>query len=51
MNTSHLASLGAREIPREEFIRRLQNLVNYPNVPVSGEWRFATANFIIERDS
>ena len=51
MNTSHLASLGAREIPREEFIRRLQNLVNYPNVPASGEWSLATANFIIERDS
>jgi leucyl/phenylalanyl-tRNA--protein transferase len=51
MNTSHLASLGAREIPREEFIRRLQKLINYSNVPTSGEWRLAAANFIIERDS
>lgn len=28
MNTSHLASLGAREIPRDEFIARLQELIN-----------------------
>lgn len=27
MNTRHLASLGAREVPREEFIRRLGQLV------------------------
>ncbi len=31
MNTAHLASLGAREIPRKEFIARLQELVNYAN--------------------
>jgi len=31
MNTAHLASLGAREIPRTEFIGRLQELVNYGN--------------------
>ncbi|OIR19656.1 leucyl/phenylalanyl-tRNA--protein transferase [mine drainage metagenome] len=37
MNTPHLASLGAREIPRKEFIARLQDLINYPPVPV---WRF-----------
>lgn len=30
MNTPHLASLGAREIPRDEFIRRLQELIHYP---------------------
>ena len=30
MNTPHLASLGAREIPRVEFILNLQELVNYP---------------------
>jgi leucyl/phenylalanyl-tRNA--protein transferase len=29
MNTSHLASLGAREVPRKEFIARLQELVHY----------------------
>ena len=28
MNTSHLASLGAREIPRSEFVRQLKVLVN-----------------------
>ncbi len=28
MNTSHLASLGAREIPRSEFIARLQELIH-----------------------
>jgi leucyl/phenylalanyl-tRNA--protein transferase len=33
MNTSHLASLGAREIPRAEFIQRLQELIHYPDIP------------------
>ncbi|MDX8380028.1 MAG: leucyl/phenylalanyl-tRNA--protein transferase [Gallionella sp.] len=28
MKTPHLASLGAREIPRSEFIERLQNLIH-----------------------
>ncbi len=28
MNTPHLSSLGAREIPRKEFIARLQDLIN-----------------------
>jgi leucyl/phenylalanyl-tRNA--protein transferase len=28
MNTDHLASLGAREIPRKEFLSRLQELIN-----------------------
>lgn len=37
MNTGHLASLGAREIPRGEFTRRLQELVHYPAVPAP--WR------------
>jgi leucyl/phenylalanyl-tRNA--protein transferase len=32
MNTPHLASLGAREIPRDEFILRLQELIHYPPV-------------------
>lgn len=31
MQTSHLASLGAREIPREEFAQRLTALVNSPD--------------------
>ena len=37
MNTPHLASLGAGEIPRDEFIARLQDLINYP--PVTA-WQF-----------
>ncbi len=37
MKTPHLASLGAREIPRKEFIARLQELINY--APVTA-WRF-----------
>ena len=37
MATGHLARLGAREIPRAEFMRKLRELVNYPqNV---GHWR------------
>ncbi len=42
MKTRHLASLGAREIPRGEFTRRLQELVHYPAVPDPGvplPWR------------
>jgi leucyl/phenylalanyl-tRNA--protein transferase len=37
MNTPHLASLGAREIPRKEFIASLQDLINCSPVPV---WQF-----------
>ncbi len=37
MHTAHLASLGAREIPRSEFIARLEVLVNLP--PVT-QWQF-----------
>ena len=33
MNTPHLATLGAREIPRAEFVRRLQELIHYPDIP------------------
>ncbi len=38
MNTRHLASLGAREIPRSEFIRRLQELIHYPEI--ASPWEF-----------
>jgi leucyl/phenylalanyl-tRNA--protein transferase len=38
MNTAHLATLGAREIPRTEFIRRLQELIHYPDI--ASTWRF-----------
>jgi len=34
--TPLLASLGAREIPRRQFLRRLAALVNYPDNP--GNW-------------
>jgi leucyl/phenylalanyl-tRNA---protein transferase len=36
MRTPLLASLGAREIPRGAFLRRLTALVNYPEMP--GKW-------------
>ena len=42
MNTAHLASLGAREIPRSEFIARLQELVHC--APVT-HWQFDTDLF------
>jgi len=40
MRTSHLASLGGREIPRTEFSQRLAELINYalPN----GNWTTST---------
>ncbi len=42
MNTAHLASLGAREIPRNEFIAQLQELINCE--PVT-RWQFDTDLF------
>ena len=42
MNTAHLASLGAREIPRSEFIARLQELINCEPV---ARWQFDTDLF------
>ena len=38
MNTPHLASLGAKEIPRAEFIHNLQELIHYPDI--SPKWQF-----------
>lgn len=38
VKTSHLASFGAREIPRADFMRKLEELVNYP-APIS-HWTF-----------
>ena len=38
MSTRHLASLGAREIPRAEFVRDVARLVRQPAVPAP--WRF-----------
>jgi len=42
MYTPHLASLGAREIPRSEFLARLQELVNC--APIT-DWQFDTDLF------
>ncbi len=39
MNTSHLASLGAREIKRADFVRTVRALVNYAEPP--GRWDYA----------
>ena len=41
MSTPLLVSLGAREIPRRDFLRALSALVNYPEPP--GSWQRATA--------
>lgn len=38
MKTGHLASLGAREIPRAEFSKKLSELVNFPEI--NGAWQF-----------
>ena len=38
MSTPHLASLGAREMARNDFVRTVAELVNYPTH--SGTWRF-----------
>jgi len=38
MSTSHLASLGARELPRTDFLRQVHQLVREPAVP--SPWRF-----------
>jgi leucyl/phenylalanyl-tRNA--protein transferase len=34
MKTEHLATFGAREIPRREFVERIRGLVDQPAVPV-----------------
>jgi leucyl/phenylalanyl-tRNA--protein transferase len=41
VKTPLLASLGAREIPRAEFLRRLRTLVNYP--APTGSWTHVPA--------
>jgi leucyl/phenylalanyl-tRNA--protein transferase len=38
METTHLASMGARPITREDFCARLADLVNLPHLP--GPWTF-----------
>jgi leucyl/phenylalanyl-tRNA---protein transferase len=44
MNTKHLASLGAREIPRTEFIQRLQELIHYPDI--ASPWHIDHHEFV-----
>lgn len=44
MSTTHLASLGAREIPRTEFIQRLQELIHYPDI--ASPWHFDHHEFV-----
>lgn len=41
MSTDHLASLGAREIPRGEFLKKVDSLVREAGVP--GPWRLDAA--------
>ena len=38
MTTAHLARFGAREVPRAEFVRKLSELVNYPQT--ARKWSF-----------
>jgi len=42
MSTPHLASMGAREIPRSEFIAKLKELIHYAPVV---DWNFDTDLF------
>lgn len=42
MNTAHLASLGAREIPRADFSRLLDQLAEQPGLP--GKWSLEAAS-------
>ena len=37
MSTPHLATLGARTLPREDFLARVKELVNYPSIHA---WQF-----------
>jgi leucyl/phenylalanyl-tRNA--protein transferase len=43
MNTTHLASLGAREILRDDFLRALQKLTAIP--PLCGRWPSDAATY------
>lgn len=43
METSHLASMGARPIPRKAFIQEVQRLIKLESV--SSPWRFDDASF------
>jgi len=43
MHTTHLERLGARQIPRSEFARRVKDLVDYPRSP--GRWLAAGPDY------
>jgi leucyl/phenylalanyl-tRNA--protein transferase len=45
MNTAHLASLGAREIPRAEFAALLQRLTGEAGLPGRWSMQFPTVRF------
>jgi leucyl/phenylalanyl-tRNA--protein transferase len=47
MHTPHLASLGARDMPRTQFVRWLAELIDYPRSPgpwISAGYRNSSAN-------
>jgi len=47
MNTAHLASLGAREIPRQEFVAGLARWTGEGNGP--GRWPPDAANELFRK--
>lgn len=52
MHTGHLESLGARPIPRDEFLQRLKTLLDYsqpPSMPV-GKWDFTHTNIPVKAE-
>ena len=42
MHTEHLSSLGAREVPREAFLHRLKELIDYAQP--TGRWEYSRVN-------
>lgn len=42
MHTDHLESLGARELPREDFLQRLKELIDYAQP--TGRWEYSRVN-------
>jgi leucyl/phenylalanyl-tRNA--protein transferase len=46
VHTPLLESLGAREVPRADFLRALRSLVNYAEMP--GKWKTMTWNALTQ---
>jgi len=46
--TAHLASLGAREIPRKDFCRHLESVLGLPG-PDWSAYRVAPLNRLLEK--